>query len=487
MRIAVIGAGPAGLTAALELAKGGASVDVYEAGPQVGGLARSLDLWGQRVDLGPHRFFSTDSRVNRFWLDVVGSDYVLVERLTRIHFKRKFFHYPLKPFDVFTKLGIVETSKTLISYLKQFFKQVSNELDEPSFEAWIVRRFGRRLYETFFKTYSEKLWGIPCTELSEDFAAQRIRKLTLRDAVSNAMFRRTKTEHRTLADCFAYPLGGTGAVYERIASQIVAAGGQILLRQPVLNILTAANRVTGVQSTDGVEVPYDHVISTMPLTLLVNGLKCAPQSVRYAATQLSFRNTVLVYLEVEDPDLFRDQWLYVHDSDVQIGRVTNFRNWGTQPNSSTSILCCELWCNHADSTWSASDRDLSNQVISELRQIGLIESQPIRNSHVVRIPRSYPVYRIGYQQQVDTISNFLQSIEGLSVIGRYGAFKYNNQDHSLLMGLLAAENVLHSRHHNLWDLNSDFESYQEQSLITNSGLVTTQTSDILELRHQGVC
>ena len=271
MRVAVIGAGPAGLTAALQLSRGGASVDVYEAGPQVGGLARSFDLWGKRVDLGPHRFFSTDAQVNRFWKDIVGSDYVMIERLTRIHFKGKLFHYPLKPTDVFSKLGLAETSLTLISYAKQWFGRSFKETQTPSFETWVVRRFGQRLYENFFKTYSEKLWGIPCTELSEDFAAQRIRKLTLRDAISNALFRPKKSEHRTLADCFAYPRGGTGTVYERIANQIVASGGQVHLAQAINEVISDDGRVTGVRLTDGPIIQYDHVISTMPLTLLTKG------------------------------------------------------------------------------------------------------------------------------------------------------------------------------------------------------------------------
>lgn len=479
MRIAVIGAGPAGLTAALQLSRSGASVDVYEASSQVGGLARSIDLWGQRVDLGPHRFFSTDARVNRFWIDIVGSDYTMVERLTRIYYQGKLFHYPLKPLDVFAKLGIVETARSILSYANQGLHRPSKMSETPSFETWVVSRFGRRLYETFFRTYSEKLWGIPCTELSEDFAAQRIRKLTLSDAIQNALFRRNQTKHRTLADCFAYPLRGTGEVYERIARQIVATGGRILLNHPVSQVVIDGQRVTGLRSVNGLEVPYDHVISTMPITLLINGINGVPKPVSDAASKLTFRNTVLVYLEVEDPSLFDDQWLYVHDSKVQIGRVTNFRNWGTPISShnTTSILCCELWCNHADATWNANDPDLVKQVSTELQQIGLLNGQRICNSHVVRIPRCYPVYRIGYRNHVDTISEFLQSIGGLSVIGRYGAFKYNNQDHSILMGLLAAENVMHSNSHNLWNLNSDFDSYQEQAFITRSGLVPTPIAE----------
>lgn len=477
MRIAVIGAGPAGLTAALELARGGAAVDVFEASSRVGGLAQSMDLWGQRVDLGPHRFFSTDARVNRFWLDIVGSDYHLISRLTRIYFNGKYFDYPLKPVNVFSQLGIVETTQVLLSYVRESLRR-KRKSDLPSFEAWVTRRFGKRLYETFFKTYSEKLWGIPCTELSEDFAVQRIRKLTLSDVVGSAVFRSKRNQHRTLADCFAYPTQGAGIVYERIAQRLIATGGQILLNHPIRQVRTIDNRVTGVTTADGQEHTYDHVISTMPLTLLVQGLSNVPQTVLDAVEQLKFRNTVLVYLEVADPQLFRDQWLYIHDARVRVGRVTNFSNWHATAGSS-SILCCEYWCNNSDATWCASDEQLAAQAVAELKLVGLLPS-PVQNSHVIRIPRSYPVYRIGYRQHVDVVSNFLGNIHGLSVIGRYGSFKYNNQDHSILMGLLASENILQRKRHNLWELNSDFESYQEDSYISETGLIMGKSLELME-------
>ncbi len=484
MRIAVIGAGPAGLTAALQLAKGGAVVDVYEASAQVGGLARSIDLWGKRVDVGPHRFFSTDARVNRFWLDIVGSDYHLIDRLTRIHYDGKLFEYPLKPLDVFGKLGLFETAQTFLSYAKQVLLNDRSLDNSPSFESWVVKRFGRRLYEKFFKSYSEKLWGIPCTELSEDFAAQRIRKLTLRNAVASALSRKSRNQHRTLADCFAYPNEGTGMVYERIADRIRAAGGRVLLEQPIKQVLVEAGRVSGLQTVSGDEACYDHVISTMPLTLLVQGLAGTPAKVQDAANHLSFRNTILVYLEVADPSLFKDQWLYIHDSSVSVGRVTNFNNWQKSSlESSSTILCSEYWCSATDAVWNASNSDLAQTAISELQRIGLLHSQTVTNSHIIRIPRSYPVYRIGYNRHVDVIAEHLRSIDGLSVIGRYGSFKYNNQDHSILMGLLAAENILHQARHNLWELNSDFESYQEQSYISETGLVSAREVELLEACH----
>lgn len=484
MRIAVIGAGPAGLTAALQLARSGAQVDVYEAGSQVGGLARSINLWGQRVDIGPHRFFSTDARVNRFWLDIVGKDYDLIDRLTRIHYQGTLFEYPLKPLDVFGKLGFRETVQTLFSYAKQIVLNNPSTGASDSFENWVVKRFGRRLYEKFFKSYSEKLWGIPCSELSEDFAAQRIRRLTLSNAVAGALFRKGRSQHRTLAECFAYPKDGTGMVYERIADRIRAAGGGVLLNQPIESVDVEDGRVIGIRTTSGEQASYDHVISTMPLTLLVQNLRDVPSAVLDATRQLSFRNTVLVYLEVADPNLFRDQWLYIHDASVSVGRVTNFNNWRKSAQSgSSTILCCEYWCGETDATWNASNGDLTQTAARELNRIGLLHSQTISDSHIIRIPRSYPVYKIGYDRHIEVIAEYLSSIDGLSVIGRYGSFKYNNQDHSILMGLLVAENILHRAGHDLWNLNSDFESYQEQSFISATGLVSAQSGELLEACH----
>ena len=368
---------------------------------------------------------------------------------------------------------------SVLSYAWQGLR-MSSKNAPASFETWVTRRFGSRLYKIFFKTYSEKVWGIPCTELSEEFAVQRIRKLTLRGAVRNALFPTKKVLHRTLADCFAYPKHGTGMVYERIAERLSAAGGQVFLKCPIGQVLTRDGRVAGLTTVDGTRASYDHVISTMPITLLVKGLNGVPQHVVDAANQLTFRSTILVYLEVTDPQLFRDQWLYIHDTGTRLGRVTNFSNWQPpgQPRPTTSILCGEYWCNSDDAVWRTSDRELSSQATSELKQIGLVHTG-VQNSHVIRIPRSYPVYKIDYRQHFNVVSDYLKTIHGLSVIGRYGSFKYNNQDHSILMGLLAADNVLNSCRHNLWDLNADFDAYQEESYISETGLVTGKAAELL--------
>lgn len=471
MRVAVIGAGPAGMTAALQLARGGAEVVVYEASAGVGGLARSIELWGQRVDLGPHRFFSTDARVNRLWLDVVGDNYAMVERRTRIYYDDRFFDYPLRPLSAARTMRPLNALRCIASYARQRLRNNASG-DDDSFESWVVRRFGRRLYEMFFKSYSEKLWGLPCDELSADFAAQRIKKFSLGMALAGALSKRHANTHRTLVDRFAYPLRGTGAVYEAMAERVCGAGGEIRLSTPVQRVVVRDGLARGVELRDGRVEEVDQVISTMPLTLLVRGLSSVPAEVRSAADALQFRNTVLVYLHVGSDRLFDDQWIYVHAPELSMGRVTNFRNWvpGLHGGQPTTVLAAEFWCNDGDATWVESDERLIERATRELRSTGLLGQAMILAGHVERIARCYPVYRRGYRQHVDRLAAYLRTISNLTVIGRYGAFKYNNQDHSILMGILAAENLLEQRGHDLWSVNTDYEAYQERAIITEAGL-----------------
>lgn len=476
MRVAVIGAGPAGMTAALQLSQGGVDVDVYEAGASVGGMARSLDLWGQRVDLGPHRFFSTDGRVNQLWFDVVGHNYAMVDRLTRIYYGGRFYRYPLKPLNAFRNLGVGEALLCLASYLKERLRPGVSVSDEVSFESWVVGRFGRRLFDKFFRSYSEKLWDIPCSELSADFAAQRIRRLSLLEALRSALSPKRGKQHKTLVDRFAYPLRGSGSVYETMADRVHECGGQVHLQSPVRRILHSGFDVHGIELAEGRIETCDHVISTMPLTNLISGLADVPSDVQGAADALQFRNTILVYLQVESESLFDDQWLYIHDPGLKMGRVTNFRNWVPElyGDAKTTVLAVEYWCNDPDSAWVASDEHLIEQATRELRSASLVRDEQVLAGHVIRLRRCYPVYRRGYGEHVERLADYLCDFRGLSAIGRYGTFKYNNQDHSILMGILAAENLLDGRAHDLWHVNTDHETYQEGEIAMDACLATRQ-------------
>ena len=472
MKVGVIGAGPAGLSCAYELVKAGVETDVYEAGPTAGGLARTIELWNQRVDLGPHRFFSKDPRVNKLWLEVVGTDYIMIDRLTRILYKNQFYQYPLKHFDVVKKLGAAETFMCLLSYLRESIWPEESQGSEETFESWVVRKFGRRLYEIFFKTYSEKLWGIPCTELDADFAIQRIKKFSMLEALKSAFTSNSNSKHKTLVDNFAYPVHGSGLVYERMAEYILTNGGKINLNAPVNRVLNSGRDVSGLELKGGAVKKYDHIVSTMPLTQMVMRLDGVAQDVIESAKSLKFRNTILVYLNVRGGDLFPDNWIYIHSPNLKLGRITNFRNWSPAlyREETGTILALEYWCNEPDALWSMDDDKLIELGKREMSETGLLKGEDITDGYIQRINRCYPIYSIGYQKKLEPIINYLNGMTGLTVIGRYGSFKYNNQDHSILMGILAADNIVNGAKNDLWAINTNYE-YQESSLITDTGLV----------------
>ncbi len=477
MRIAVIGAGPAGITSAYELSKAIPSgkieqLDVYEISPYIGGLARSVNLFNQTVDLGPHRFFSHDPRVNGLWLEVAGKDYDIVNRQTRIFYKNTFFHYPIRAGNALKGLGFLEAALCVMSYVKQ---RIFPARDDGTFENWVSNRFGKRLYRIFFKTYSEKLWGISCRDLDKDFASQRIKKLSLYEAIKNALIHGKNTKHQTLVDQFAYPLGGSGSIYAKMAGKIRENGGTVHLTVGVEKVITSGNVVTGIHLTTGETPQYDHVISSMPISLLVTRLPETPHHIRELANELKFRNTVLVYLRIDKNELFPDQWLYIHSINLKVGRITNFRNWVPElyGKEEDTILCLEYWCNFEDPEWQWSDGEFISLATKEIAATGLIQDGKVIDGKVIRLPRCYPVYFRGYKEKLKPIEEYLDSIENLQAIGRYGAYKYNNQDHSIFMGLLAAENILENKNHNLWEINTDYETYQESSIITKTGLVKT--------------
>lgn len=468
-KIAIIGAGPAGVTAAYQLAKMGVKVDLYESSNQVGGMAKTIDLWGQKIDLGPHRFFSNDTRINKLWLEVVGKDYKMVDRLTRIYYKNKFYYYPLKPFDALFKLGIGTATVCLMSFFKE--KIAPTKLD-GTFENWVTNRFGYKLFSIFFKTYSEKLWGISCKELDADFAAQRIKKLSLWEAVIGALKGNKSNKHKTLVDQFAYPLEGTGMVYERMAKYVSEHNGTVYLNTPVKRIIAENNVAKSIELENGTIKSYDHIISSMPFTQMVTRLPEVPEKIKELAFSLKFRNTILVYLKIEGQNLFPDNWLYIHSTDVMTGRITNFSNWVPEINGNQkeTIVVLEYWCYDEDDLWKEPDITLIDRAKKEIKITGLVCNEIILEGYVHKIKSCYPVYSKGYKERLKPIEDYLTTVNNLSIIGRYGAFKYNNQDHSILMGYLAAENIVNGSNHNLWDINTDYEDYQEKSTITASGL-----------------
>ncbi len=469
-----MGAGPAGLSCAYELHKLGMGVVVVDKDKQVGGLAKTLTRGKLRVDLGPHRFFATDPIVNRMWEEILGEDLRSVSRLTRIYYNGKFFFYPLRPFNALANLGFGTSCAAMLSYL---VSRVSPYPREDTFEEWVSNRFGRKLFGIFFKSYTEKVWGIPCREIAAEWASQRIQGLNLFRAVLNAFGSRRKL--KTLADEFTYPRLGTGQAYERIQATLETAGHKVGLEQEVVALRHEAGRVTSlvVRRPDGSETTLtaDAYIASIPLTLLVQRLDPAPpEAVLAAARSLAFRHTILVYLTVDRPDLFPDNWLYIHSPDVGLGRVTNFRNWSPDlyGDSQQTVLCLEYWCFEEDSIWKEPEAMLIDRAKREMAKIGLCQPEWVTDTWIARLPRTYPVYRIGYREHLQVLIDYLKTLKNLQEIGRYGTYKYNNQDHSLLMGYLAARNLA-GEQHDLWDVNSD-TAYYESGAAYSAGESTSK-------------
>lgn len=456
-RVIVIGAGPAGLAAAYELSCQGAEVDVFEASNQVGGMARSLRLWGEWVDCGPHHFLSDFAYVNDLWQKLLKNDYHVIERVTRIYYKGHYFHYPLQAADVIQQLSPLELVDALASYTRQMV--LPTALD-GSFETWVTRQFGARLYETFFRPYSEKLWGISCSALDDEFARQRIRRFSLGEAIKAMLDRRSTTSHRTLATRFIYPNEGAGVVYRRMVEVIEANGGRIHYQSPVARVrLNDQGEACGISTVSGNEFEADSVISSMPLTQLIHALPEVPETVQASARQLTYRNTILVFLRLPYRNVCPDHWLYIHSPELKMGRITNFDTWRhpqAPVTQNQSIVSIEYWSQSHESLWQMSDEELVRLAQHEMRQTGLIPPDHVflpDDGTVVRLPKCYPIYHKGYVQALKPVEAYLSSIPQLWPIGRYGAFKYNNQDHSMLMGKLAADHALGHPSIDLWTLN----------------------------------
>ena len=464
----IAGAGPAGLTAAYLLARRGIAVRVYEKDCQVGGLARTAEYNGFKFDIGGHRFFTKVGAVNSLWRQMLGSDFLKRPRLSRIYYAGKFFDYPLKPANALFGLGFWNAMLAGFSYVWSHVRPIRPEV---SVEDWVSNRFGRRLYRIFFKTYTEKVWGIPCSSISAQWAAQRIKGLSLWTAITNALFGRFKrgAQIKTLIDEFEYPRHGPGMMWERFQTEVVRHGGRVELGAGVAALAHEGGTITHVDIDRGgrlERMPVGAVLSTMPLRQLVNAMSpAAPDAVRRAADDLKYRDFLTVVLIVDTPHLFPDNWIYVHDEKVKLGRIQNFKNWSPEmvPDQKLTCLGLEYFCFEGDGLWTMSDKDLVELGRRETAALGLVDPAKVVGGTVVRMPKAYPVYDQGYEQAVDTIRAYLASFSNLQVAGRNGMHKYNNQDHSMVTAMLAVENLL-GAHHDVWGVNADDEYHEEVNL-----------------------
>ena len=458
--VLVVGGGPAGLTAAYELVKRGTRAVVLETSDQVGGIARTEQYKGYRFDIGGHRFFTKVDEVNQLWQEVMGSRFIKVPRLSRIYYDGKFFSYPLRMMDTLNNLGLLESARILLSYLKVKVLPIKQE---ESLEDWVTNRFGRRLFKTFFKTYTEKVWGIPCEKIQADWAAQRIKGLSLRTAVLNAMFQVNST--KTLIKEFDYPVLGPGEMWELFSAQIQQRGGDVQLKSSVVQLNRSGHRITSaivMQKGKRVEMPTEQVISSMPVTLLVHQLQPpAPPDVLEAARSLKYRDFLIVPLVINRSDLFPDNWIYIHSPEVKVGRIQNFKNWSLAmvPDETKTCLGMEYFCSEGDELWELSDTELLDLAKREIEQLGLARAEEVKDGTVIRQPKAYPVYDRDYRAHLEVLQNYLTKFENLQTIGRNGMHRYNNQDHSMLTAILAVRNLF-GEQHDLWTVNAE-RSYHE--------------------------
>ena len=470
-QLVVLGAGPAGLSCAYELMRHQRRCLVWDRNEIVGGLARTVHYKGYRFDIGPHRFFTKNDEVKELWHQILGDDVVQVRRLTRIFYKNKFFNYPLKPFNALSGLGLGVSLHAILSYMWAKW-HLANKASR-NFEEWVVKHFGEVLYRIFFKTYTEKVWGLPCTEIGAEWASQRIRGLSLGAAIISALFgqQRGKRQIKTLVDSFSYPKKGAGLVYEKMADTLRGFGSVIKTSLTATVIHHANGRVVTVegQGAEGVTTAaVEHLFSSIPLTEFVMKLTPpAPDDVLQAARSLYYRDHITVNLILNKRAIFPDNWIYVHSPEVRIARVTDYGNFSEDMlvDKDATCISVEYFVFAHEALWSMPDKELVELAISELSMIHLVKPEDVTDGFVVREKDSYPVYYVGHRPLFDRIKAYVDSFENITLIGRGGMYKYNNQDHSILTGLLAARKFFGERH-DLWEVNTEEEYLEEKQLPT---------------------
>jgi protoporphyrinogen oxidase len=466
----IAGGGPAGLTAAYELSKHGKSCVVLETDKRlVGGISRTDQYKGYRFDIGGHRFFSKSGEINRLWREILGDELITRSRLSRIYYDRKFFHYPLKPLDALVKLGLARTFRIGLSYLKAKLRPIK---PERSLEDWVVNRFGRKLFEIFFKTYTEKVWGMSTSVISADWAAQRIQDLSLVKAVTSALFGGRKSKKgeviKTLIDEFQYPRLGPGQMWEVTRDRVREQGGAVHLDARVVKVEHDGSAITSflAQDRDGRQTRYlgRHFLSTLPIRELIRSMSPpAPPEVVRAAESLKYRDFLTVVLIVDRAETFPDNWIYIHEPKVRLGRIQNFKNWSPDmvPDPDKSSLGLEYFCFEGDDLWNRTDAELQELGKRELESIGLVAAKDVSDGCVVRMPKAYPVYDDEYQGHLTVIRGWLKRFSNLELAGRNGMHKYNNQDHSMMTALLAARNIMGMGQFDTWRVNTDAEYHEE--------------------------
>jgi protoporphyrinogen oxidase len=457
-----LGAGPAGLTAGYLLAKEGRDVVVLESESQVGGLAKTVERDGYRFDLGGHRFFTKSAEVRALWHEVMKEEFLLRPRLSRIYWNGRFLHYPLRGPDVIRKLGLVEMTRVTASYLAAAAKPTGKE---ETYEEWVSNRFGHRLFELFFRSYTEKVWGVPTSEIRAEWAAQRIKGLSFVSAVRAAFFGNRGNKVKSLINEFHYPRFGPGQMWETMAAEVRALGGDVRLETPVERLAIVDGRVEALDAGGRMHEP-GYVISSLPLRTVVGLARPTPPGdVVRAARGLRYRDFLTVALVLDGEDLFPDNWIYIHDPNVKVGRIQNYRSWSPWmvPDPSKACVGLEYFCFEGDELWTMSDDDLVELAARELELLGLASRNKVERGYAVRVPKAYPMYDVDYEKRVAEIRRWLDGIENLQQVGRNGLHRYNNSDHSMLCAIRAVENVLHGMNHDIWAVNAESAYHEEDT------------------------
>jgi len=479
-KVIIIGGGPAGLTAAYELNKSGIRSEVFEKDDIVGGISRTVNYKGYRFDIGGHRFFTKVKVVQDMWDEVLRKDFLLRDRLSRIYYRKKFFNYPFEVKNAVFGLGIFNSLLIVLSYLRA---QVIPIRPENTFEQWIINRFGYRLYKIFFKTYTEKVWGIPCSEISSEWAAQRIKGLSLFSALKNALLKKPPADKnviKTLINSFHYPKLGPGMMWEKVREIVEEGLCRVHMNSGIEKIYWHNDAVLAVETCKDrttTRISGTDFISSMPIRELIAKLEPLPPSeILKAGDKLNYRDFITVSLIIDKKTIFEDNWIYIHDPNVKVGRIQNFKNWSPYmvPDPEKTSLGMEYFCFENDEFWSMSNENLVDLAKNELEKLGFAKKSEIIDGTVVRMPKAYPVYDEQYKAALNIIKEFLGNISNLQLVGRNGMHKYNNQDHSMLTSMLAVKNIL-GGHFDLWKVNADQDYHEE---IKENEQLDKQLSDL---------
>jgi protoporphyrinogen oxidase len=487
-RTVIIGAGPAGLTTAYELSNGGRASIVLEGSPYIGGISRTAEYKGYRFDIGGHRFFTKVEVVDRIWHEVLGDDFIKRSRSSRLLYKKRFFEYPLEPLNVFVQLGPVESLLCALSYAKA---AVFKKKPEPDFETYVSNRFGRRLYERFFKAYTEKVWGIPCNELQAEWAAQRIKGMSVKQILLNFFnLRRIRSKDdviKSLIKAFEYPRQGPGMMWTKMRDLVEEGHSKVIMETPVTRILWEPGRVIAVEA-GGKLYEGTNFVSSMPIRDLIDALDPPPPPELLKAREaFSYRDFLTVALITRGLPKTDNNWVYIHDPQVTVGRIQIFNNWSPEmvPEPDRTCYGMEYFCFEGDGLWETPDADLIKLAAKEIDEVGICKASDVLDGTVVRQPKAYPVYDDKYRPGVKVLREFLDTVPNLQLVGRNGMHKYNNQDHSMLTAILAARNIMGSNF-DLWRVNIDTDYHEEGGNITEAELRDLESTQPLVPRRLAV-